>query len=158
MAKMEKRQRRRVRNCIGDLSELIYLESRQLQAPKSSWPSDTVDNVDSNFVFAPWSGATGNPGYRGFTGLPLSTEVQVWANVETVSGVTLFDSVSGLERNVSHNVIIRWIEGMSSEIWLRLNNGQRLDILATSNLDERTAFIEITAALSGLNTQAASGL
>ena len=53
---------------------------------------------------------------------------------------------------------MRFLDGVSAETWLRLNDGRRLDIIAVANLDERSKFLEIMCAESGLNTQAASGL
>jgi head-tail adaptor len=94
----------------------------------------------------------------GFTFTAHNEATEVWAIVETTQGSTLFDDVAGLDRVVTHNIIIRHLDGISAETWLRLSDGRRLDILSVANLDERTEFLEILAAESGLNTQAASGL
>ena len=134
MAKCVKLHRRDARACIGDLSERIFLENRQQTAPD-------FGSVDADFAFAAHESAT-----------------EVWALVETMSGTTRFDDVAGLDRTVTHKVVIRYLAGVSAEVWLRLEDGRRLDILAVANLDERGKFLEILAAESGLNTQAASGL
>ena len=126
--------RRDMRACIGDLSERLFIENRTQDAPD-------FGAVDAAFTFSAHESAT-----------------EVWALVETTAGSTLFDEVAGLDRNITHRVIIRWIAGVSAETWLRLVDGRRLDILNVANLDERGKFIEIQAAESGLNTRAAAGL
>lgn len=134
MAKCVKAQRRRMRACIGDLSERLLIENRVLTPPSSGVAS-------AGFTFSAHNEAT-----------------EVWAVVETTQGTTLFDDVAGLDRTVTHHIIIRWLDGISAETWLRLDDGRRLDILSVADLDERGTFLEILAAETGLNTQAASGL
>jgi head-tail adaptor len=134
MARCERIQRRRARACIGEMSERIFVENRVLDPPD-------FGTMDSGFTFTAHESAT-----------------EVWAVVETTQGTTLFDDVAGLDRVVTHHIVIRKITGVSAETWLRLVDGRRLDILSVANLDERDEFLEIMAAESGLNTQAGSGL
>lgn len=133
MADCVRKKRRRLRGCIGEMKERIFVENRVMDSPDFAMGA-------ANFTFSAHESAA-----------------EVWAIVETVSGSTTFDEVTGLDRNITHSVIFRWISGISAETWLRLDDGRRLDILTVSNADERSEFIEIQAAEAGLNTQAVSG-
>lgn len=134
MTRCVKVQRRRTRACIGELTERLFVENREIIGP-------VFGGADLGFQFTAHNEAT-----------------EVWAIVETTQGTTLFDDVAGLDRVVTHHVIIRFLPGISAETWLRLDDGRRLDILSVANIDERSEFLEILAAESGLNTQAGSGL
>ena len=134
MPKLERAIRRRKRVPVGDLSERIWVEDRELQVP-------AFGAADSDFAFTPHPSAT-----------------RVWANIETLSGVTYFDEVAGLDRALSHRIIIRFLKGISAETWLRLADGTRLDILNVANLDERDEFLTLDCAASGRDTRKASGL
>ena len=81
----------------------------------------------------------------------------MWASIETPSGETLFDSVAGNDEIVTHRVMIRYLEGVTSESWILLDDGTRLDVLATENLEERNEFISLTCQRTGPATAKASG-
>lgn len=134
MAKCVKAKRRRLRACIGEMKERLFVENRELVIPNSGF-------ADAGFSFTAHESAT-----------------EVWAIVETTQGSTLFDEVAGLDRTVTHHIIFRFLTGISAETWLRLDDGRRLDILSIANVDERSEFLEIMASDTGLNTKAGSGL
>jgi head-tail adaptor len=134
MPRLVRTTRRRERVPVGDLSERIFVENRSL-------PTPVYGSAAEDMVFT-----------------PFEQNAQVWANVETVVGVTFFDSVAGLDRPVSHIVVMRWIEGVSAETWLRLDDGTRLDIVSVSTIDARHEFLRVQAAATGSNTQGVSSV
>lgn len=134
MARCERKARRRLRACIGEMKERIFVENRVLEPPDSGFAS-------ASFTFTAHESAT-----------------EVWAIVETTAGTTSFDDVTGLDRNVTHKIVFRHLDGITAETWLRLDDGRRLDILEVADADERSEFMEILAAESGINTQAVGGL
>ena len=58
----------------------------------------------------------------------------VKASVKTVRGKTFFDGVN-TERNITHEVRIKYLEGVTAQTWL-LFKGRRLDILNVVNCCE----------------------
>ena len=118
-----KRKKRKV--CIGDLDTEITIQSRDITSPYSN-------NVDFTETF---------------TG-----KATVWALINTVSGKTMFDG-SGIERDVTHEIYIRYISGVTSEDWI-LHNGQRLDILPVEDLDERNEFMKLKCSNRGTTANA----
>ncbi len=101
-----KRPHRKV--CLGDLNDLITLQTRDITEPLF----DTVD-FDENFVDLP----------------------QVYAKIKTTSGRTVFDGVD-TDVNVSHEITIRFDSVVTSETWVEFE-GRRLDILRVEDLEER---------------------
>lgn len=134
MPRLERATRRRQRVPVGDLSELVFIENRAHSAPAFGLAS-------SDFEFTPHESAA-----------------KVWANVETLSGVTFFDGVAGIERPVTHKLIIRFLDGISAQTWIRLTTGIRLDIVDVTTVDERDEFLAILAAAAGKDTRPRSGV
>ena len=133
MPRLVRANRKRERSNVGDLSEKIFVENRNLPAP-------ALGLAASDFVFSAHESAA-----------------EVWANVESLTGVTHFDEVAGLDRSLSHRVLIRFLAGVSAETWLRLKNGTRLDIVTVTNLDERDEFLLIAASAAGSDTRKVVG-
>ena len=126
-----KRKRRRV--CVGDLDTRVQIETRSQVPPP-------IGVVDAEFLFSPISG----DGY-------------VWARVETLSGRTVFDGVSQ-DRRVSHSVVIRTLAGADAEVWVKLADGTRLDVVQAEAYDERGEFTELLCDARGPDHLALSGL
>jgi len=104
--KFLKRPHRKV--CLGDLNDLIILQTRDITEPLF----DTVD-FDENFGDLP----------------------EVYAKIKTTSGRTVFDGVD-TDVNVSHEITIRFDPVVTSETWVEFE-GRRLDILRVEDLEER---------------------
>ena len=113
--------------CLGDLRDRVILEDRTLTAP--------LVGVDATEVF--------------------SNAVSIWASIETVAGVEFFNEVSQAV-DVTHFVYVRFDSSITVESWLRLQNGQRLDILKVENLDERSTFLKLRCTNRGIDTKAAA--
>lgn len=122
-----KRKQRKV--CIGDLDTEITIQSRSIASPDSN-------GVDFDETF---------------TG-----KATVWALVNTVSGKTMFDG-SGVERDVTHEIYIRYVSGVTSEDWILLN-GKRLDILPVEDLDERNEFMKLNCSFKGTSANKINGM
>ena len=120
-----RRNKRKV--CIGDLNTEITIQSRNIKPPATT-------GVDFSETF---------------TG-----KATVWALVNTVSGKTMFDG-TGVERDVTHEIYIRYLSGVTSEDWILLN-GQRLDILPLEDLDERNEFMKLRCTNRGTTANAAN--
>lgn len=113
--------------CIGDLRDRVILEDRALTAP--------FVGVDATEVF--------------------SNAVSIWASIETVAGVEFFNEVNQAV-DVTHFVYVRFDSSITVESWLRLQNGQRLDILQVENLDERSTFLKLRCTNRGIDTKVAA--
>lgn len=120
-----KRRNRKV--CIGDLDTEIVLQSRNITPPIS-------DGVDFSETFA--------------------GKATVWSMINTVSGETVFDS-SNTERDVTHNIYIRFLSGVTAEDWVLLN-GERIDILGVQNLENRSEFMLLKCSNRGTTSNPAN--
>jgi head-tail adaptor len=110
MAKCVKIFGKKRKVCIGNLDRIVKVNSRVIKAP--------VSDVDYSEVF---------------------TEIiEMHANIETVSGVTIFDSTN-TERDITHFIYIRFFTGITPENWLIFNN-EYYDIFDQQNLEERDEF------------------
>ncbi len=119
MPKCIQLKRKKREPCIGDLDTLITLQDRAIQ-PLTT----TVDFTES------------------FTENSI-----VWAMVSTVRGKTEFDGAD-IERSITHEFTIRFIDGVSNETWVLLNN-ERYDIIDTENLEERDEWMILRCAKLG---------
>lgn len=127
MPKCVKIQRKKRQPCIGDMDELITLQGRTLTPPTSG--------VDATEEFA-------------------DTNPDVWALIETVNGETIFDK-TGTERDVTHDIYVNFISGVTSEIWVLFNN-DRLEVLSVEDLDGRHEFLFLKATNRGIETNEAN--
>ena len=126
MATCKKIKRLEERVCIGSLNRKIIIYVRSITAPLA----DSVDYGEN-----------------------LSQPLTVWAMIETVNGVTTFDS-SNIERIVTHNIYIRYRANITFENWLevpRINEpvSQYYDIIRVENLDENYRFYKLICNLRG---------
>lgn len=118
-------RRKARRGVVGDMTHRITIQDRAITPPDDG-------DVDLDHTF--------------------TTAATVWASVETLSGETLFD---GVEKDdiVSHSITIRYIEGVvSSESWILLPDGTRLDILNVEDLEERHEWLHLLAKRTGADT------
>ncbi len=113
--------------CIGDMRDRVILEDRDLTAP--------FVGVDASEVF--------------------SNASSIWAMIETVDGVEFFNSVNQAV-DVTHFVYVNFDSSITVEKWLRLENGQRLDILKVDNLDERNSVLKLQCTNRGQDTKEAA--
>lgn len=119
MAKEVIKRKHRV-SCIGDLSERVKLHNRALQVPE-------FEGYDVSEKF--------------------SGTKTVWANVRTVSGQTFFTGAS-IDVGLSHEIIIRYDESVTSETWIEFNNNN-LKIVSVENLEERNEFLRLRCSERG---------
>lgn len=98
--------------CIGDLNQLISIETRSIVAPLQ----DLV-NYDENFT-----GAT-----------------SVFALVETVPGQVFFDGTN-TDKSITHKFTIRSIADVTAQSWIKFND-EYYDIIDVEHLDERGSYI-----------------
>jgi SPP1 family predicted phage head-tail adaptor len=101
-------------SCIGDMRERVKLHDRALRVPEFG-SSDFTEN---------------------FSGTKT-----VWANVKTVSGQTFFTGAN-IDVSLTHSIIIRYDESVTSETWVELNNNN-LKIISVEDLDERHEFLRL---------------
>lgn len=119
---------RRIRRiCAGSLDKLIEIKARKIKAPNA----DTVDY-----------------------GLEFSDLQKVWAMLETVPNVAIFDGTN-TERTVSHLWYIRYIPGITFENWLKFKE-QYFDIVTVENFEERDEFYLLRCNVRGDATKPAN--
>lgn len=116
--------------CVGDMRDRIIIQDRDIVPPVG-------DSVDLTELF--------------------SGDQPVWAGINTVSGETIFDG-TGTERDVTHRLITRYIEGVTSENWILTEGDERLDILDVENLDERSEYMLLRCTNRGTSSNAASSV
>jgi SPP1 family predicted phage head-tail adaptor len=114
-------------SCIGDMRERVKLHERSMQAPVF----DSTD-VSENFE---------------------GTKV-VWANVITVTGQTFF-SEANVDVSLTHVIIIRYDNAVSSETWIELEN-KNLRIVSVEDLDMRHEFMKLRCTSRGDKTLGAA--
>jgi len=83
--------------------------------------------------------------------LTFDGAITTFANIETVSGETIFDS-SNIERDVTHKFYIRFRDSITQEKWINFKN-ELYDILTVENLDERNEFLLLRASKRGPDTK-----
>jgi len=113
-------QRKNRVSCIGDMSERIKLHNRSIQVPEFG----TYDFTET------------------FTGTKT-----VWANVQTAAGQTFFTGAN-IDVGLSHIIIIRYDEAVTSETWIEFN-GNNLKIISVENLDENNEFLRLRCSERG---------
>ena len=102
------------------MSERIKLHNRSIQVPEFG----TYDFTET------------------FTGTKT-----VWANVQTAAGQTFFTGAS-VDVGLSHIIIIRYDEAVTSETWIEFN-GNNLKIISVENLDENNEFLRLRCSERG---------
>lgn len=119
-------KRRKV--CIGDLDRVITLENRSIQPP--------TDATDYTILFTDETAGGQLP------------SAEIFALIETVTGEEIFDG-HNIGTPITHHIYIPYIEGVTPETWVKLENGERLDIADVENLDERNEFYKLRCTLTG---------
>lgn len=117
---------------IGDLDTRVTVHRRRQVPP-------VAGSVDAAFAFQAIEG-----------------DGEVWAKVETKDGKTVFDGVSN-DRRVTHEVTIRTLAGVTSESWVLLRDGTRLDVVVAETLDERGEFTRLSCDARGSSAKLAAG-
>jgi len=110
----EKLRRPRREICVGDLSDQIILQDRSIAAP----PADSAD----------------------FTELFVALD-GVWASIQTLQGRIIFDDHTQRDQVATHEVGIRYDSRVGAETWILLEDGRRLDVLSSEDLEERHEWI-----------------
>ena len=71
---------------------------------------------------------------------------EVWANIKTVSGQTIF--IVNVDVSITHEIIIRYDADIDSETWIE-HNKNNFKILDVEDLDERHEFLRLKCANRG---------
>jgi SPP1 family predicted phage head-tail adaptor len=113
--------------CVGDLRDRVVLQNRRLVEP-------TFGSVDLSEEF---------------------TGREVWASVTTKTGRTIFDGVA-TDVPITHEVLIRFDSCVTSETWVRIDSGHRLDVARVEDLEERHEWLLLSCTDKGLAEKEAS--
>lgn len=114
---------------IGDMFSVINIENRNIL------PSATSHEYREVFTDKTTD-----------EGIGRLANGEMWANVESVSGVTVFDA-TGIEQQVTHIFLMRWLD-ITTEQWIRYN-GNRYNIVTIENFDGRDEFIKLNTIFKG---------
>jgi SPP1 family predicted phage head-tail adaptor len=80
----------------------------------------------------------------------FTNSATVSALVETVAGVTVFDSTN-TEIAISHRMHVRFDATITAETWVEIDN-DKYDIVTVENLDRRSEFMRLNCVIRGLET------
>lgn len=80
---------------------------------------------------------------------------EVWASVKTLSGRTIFDGVH-TDIVVTHRIHVRYDPSVTSETWIQLADGRRLDVVQVEDLEERHEFLELLCTERGKRAKEAA--
>jgi SPP1 family predicted phage head-tail adaptor len=125
--KVVRRKKRKV--AVGDLRDRITLQNRDIAPPLFG-----DDEYSEDF----------------------EASAEVWAAVNTVAGKTVFNGV-GTDVAITHEVFIRHDSRVTSETWIELADGRRLDIELPENWEERDEFMRLLCVDRGSKDKEASG-
>lgn len=120
MPACEKIRRKSRKICIGDMRDMIQVQTRTIKSP-----------VDGAFDFTE----------------EFNDSLDIWALVETQSGVEVFDGAN-IKGVVTHLFYIRFMEGFTFEKWITFK-GQKFNIIDVQNLEERDEFYLLRCSLRG---------
>lgn len=101
--------------CAGDLNKRITLQNRAI-VPPIFGSSDFSESFDA-----------GN---------------DRWAAIKTVKGKTIFDGLNQRDREVTHEVFIRYDSTVTAETWISYNS-RRFDIIDVEDFEERHEFMRL---------------
>lgn len=119
---------KRRRYCTGDLRHRITLHLREITEPH-------FDEVDHGEKFTPIA-------------YPM-------AGIKTINGTERFDGAN-VGVSLTHEIVIRFRKGITSETWIELGDGTLLDIVDTENVDEQNQFLVLACTLKGPKTTVAN--
>lgn len=115
------RKRRKIP--CGDLDKLINLKNRSIKG---------LNELDYTEDFTP-------------------NATDVWAKVDTVSGITVFDKTN-IEQVVSHRFTIRYDPTVTSETWVEYD-GRYFNLAPIENWEERGEYLKMPAWERGITSQ-----
>lgn len=116
--------------CVGDMRDRINHQSRSIKAPASG----SVDFTEQ-----------------------FDYENAIWCIINTIRGRSVFDG-TGTEVDVTHEIVLRHIESITSEDWILKEDGERLRILTVENLDERDGWQRLNCTNRGTKDNLANEL
>ena len=132
MPRLQRITRPRRRVPAGDLDTLIFIESRERRAALDG-------EVDAKLEF--W---------------PDDDCPEIWLACARSLAAPVFDGVS-TDRRVTHEIVFRHEDGITTENWVRLESGRRLDIVSMDAYDERGEFLMLLCEDTGsIDRRAAS--
>ena len=79
--------------------------------------------------------------------LDFSKMITVWASIESVVGIVVFDSVN-MDRTISHKMLIRYLPFITQEHWIEFK-GKYYDIVNVEDLNEEKRFQVLRCNLRG---------
>ena len=115
MTQNQRIRRPRRKPCIGDMRERIVLQTRDIQAPVYGDPDFTEKFAQLE---------------------------PVWASIVTTPTTTVFDGAN-TDVNVSHKIVVRADPRITTETWILLEDGKRLDVVRSESIDERGEFVQM---------------
>lgn len=121
MAKCVKITRTSKRVCIGALNKKITIKIRTLTPPVGG-------HVDYGETFTDFK--------------------EVWAMCDTVTGVSIFDNATNIERTITNDFYIRFIPDITIEEWVQYSNNY-YDIVLVENFGIDDRFYRIRTVLRG---------
>lgn len=113
--------------CLGDMIHRIEIYDRTIKAPTD---------------------ATGN------YSLDFKKKITVWASIETVVGVVIFDSVN-MDRTISHKMVIRYLPFITVEYWVWYDS-KYYDIIKIEDWNEEKRFQVLLCNVRGSDAKAAN--
>lgn len=120
MATCKKLRRTLTKVCTGSLNKKIQIQTRRIKPPMG----DSVDYVEE-FVEI----------------------ITVWAMLETITGVAVFDGTNVME-TTAHDFYIRYIPNITFEKWI-LYAEKYYDIINVENFQENNLYYRIRTNLRG---------
>lgn len=111
--------------CLGDMIHRIEIYDRTIKAPTD---------------------ATGN------YSLDFKKKITVWASIETVVGIVIFDSVN-MDRTVSHKMVIRYLPFITAEHWIWYDS-KYYDIIKIEDWNEEKRFQTLHCNVRGSDAKA----
>ena len=118
--------------CLGDLNKRIELQERAMTEPTFGAEAEVTETFDSCR--------------------------EKWAKIDTVAGRTVFNGTTGRDVAVTHQIYVRHDATVTTETWVKLADGRRLDILLLENLDEDGEFMKLICSDKGASAKIASGV
>ena len=129
MGKCIKIPRKQRQVCIGSLNHPIEIDTRAIRPPADG-------SVDATELF---------------------TSIGIfWAKVKTVNGVEIFDGTNKLKGIATHEITIRYQDGITEEAWIKLIDNRYLDVIDTEIFEEDDLFILMRCQERGTTSKAAN--
>ncbi len=129
MSQKQLLRKRRRQLCVGDLRDRVQIRGRVIVPPAFG-----AAEFDEKF----------------------SDDPETWARINTTAGKTVFDGVSNSDVAVTHEIGIRFDDQVTTECWVELENGSRLDVVLIEDLDERHEWMLLSCVERGDKDLAAS--